>query len=105
MLDQICSADNGASLIGPGRGQVKGNHAYQTPALKVAVQCVAAQIKAMHRLRDGVPGGSVDLAQLLVDFECAAADLRQAYLVSQAQQPDLPTYAELVQPFKVMDTE
>lgn len=49
--------------------------------LMVVIQCVAARIKTIdRRLEEEEPDDAAELEQLLVSFDLAAEDLKQAYL-------------------------
>lgn len=70
--------------------------------LMIAIQCVAAQIKAMdQQLQDDESGDAAALEQLLVSCEVAATDLEKAYAEALTQYGGFPPYAELVKPFEV----
>lgn len=69
--------------------------------LMVAIQSVAAQLKAMDRqLQEDEPSNAAELEQLLVSYEVAAADLEKAYREALTQYGGFPSYEELVKPFE-----
>ena len=64
--------------------------------LMVAIQCVAAESKLVEQqLEDNEPANAAELEQLLVSFDLAAADLKQAYEIAHTQYGELPAYEEL----------
>ncbi len=65
--------------------------------LMVAIQCIAAEIKAIDkRLDDNDVTNAAELEQLLVTFDLAAADLKTAYEIAHGQYGELPLYEELI---------
>ena len=61
--------------------------------LMVAIQSVAAQLKAMdQQLQEAEPSNAAELEQLLVSYEVAAADLEKAYREALTQYGGFPTY-------------
>jgi hypothetical protein len=65
--------------------------------LMVAIQCVAAEIRAIDRqLEDEEPDNAAELEQLLVTFDLAADDLKTAYEAALRQYGELPPYEELI---------
>lgn len=69
--------------------------------LMVAIQCVAAETRAIDRqLEEGAPTNAAELEQLLVGFDLAADDLKAAYMEAVGQFGELPPYDELVGRFR-----
>jgi hypothetical protein len=65
--------------------------------LMVAIQCVAAETRAIDKqLEDGEPDNAAELEQLLVSFDLAADDLKEAYEEALKQYGELPAYNELI---------
>jgi len=65
--------------------------------LMVAIQCVAAEIRVIdQQLKNGEPENAAELEQLLVTFDLAAEDLKNAYEAALNQYGGLPAYEELV---------
>ena len=65
--------------------------------LIVAIQCVAAEIKAIDKqLQDGDPPNAGELEQLLLAYDLAADDLKDAYEAAQDRWDGLPVYEDLL---------
>lgn len=69
--------------------------------LMVAIQYVAAQIKTIdRRLQEEEPDDAAELEQLLVSFDLAAEDLKQAYLDALTKFSGLPAYEEIAESWR-----
>jgi len=66
--------------------------------IMVAIQCVSKEIHALdERLEDGSVEDPAETEQLLVSYDLALEDLKNAYLVAQGQYGGLPPYDQLIQ--------
>ncbi|MGC8078201.1 hypothetical protein [Pseudomonas paraeruginosa] len=65
--------------------------------LMVAIQCVAARTRELDaQLQNDDPENAAELEQLLVGYDLAADDLKNAYEEALAQYSGLPSYDRLV---------
>ncbi|AVK07042.1 MULTISPECIES: hypothetical protein [Pseudomonas aeruginosa group] len=65
--------------------------------LMVAIQCVAARTRELDaQLQSDDPENAAELEQLLVGYDLAADDLKNAYEEALAQYSGLPPYDRLV---------
>jgi hypothetical protein len=66
-------------------------------SLIVAIQCVAAQTKLLDdQLDEGQLADAAGIEQLLVSFDLAAEDLKNAYQTARATYDGLPAYESLI---------
>jgi hypothetical protein len=67
-------------------------------SLMVAIQCVAAQTKLLDiELTEQDPPNAAELEQLLVSFDLAADDLKNAYQRALERYDGLPPYESLIE--------
>nr|4C18_A Chain A, TSI2 [Pseudomonas aeruginosa]4C18_B Chain B, TSI2 [Pseudomonas aeruginosa] len=66
--------------------------------LMVAIQCVAARTRELDaQLQNDDPQNAAELEQLLVGYDLAADDLKNAYEQALGQYSGLPPYDRLIE--------
>jgi hypothetical protein len=66
--------------------------------LMVAIQCVASEIKSLDvKLESGQIEDEVEAEQMLLSWELALDDLKEAYEIALQKYSSMPTYKQLLE--------